>query len=154
MPLNHVHPQDGFPRTTVFPLYPPPMSAFFLDPGTFSTCSPIVSVTSSPFTLAYSIKEVHLRRSDESCNEQIARCIVKVLRCINLLYDTVFHNNDPCTKCHSLCLVMCYVDDRSTQVLMKLGNLDNASGLSALHPGWTAARPSGRPSGYARSHVP
>ena len=35
----------------------------------------------------------------------------RVLRCIYLLNNTVLHNNDSGTQCHSLCLVMCYVDE-------------------------------------------
>src|SRR5699024_9856439 len=86
----------------------------------FSDCQCYVVALNCTFC----IHEVHLRRSDESCNEQVARCIVKVLRCIYLLYNTILHNDDSCTKGHSLCLVMCYVDDRSAKAFMKLGNLD------------------------------
>ena len=71
----------------------------------------------------FCIQEVHLRRSDESCNEQVARCVVQVLRGIYLLNNSVFHNNDSGTKCHSLGLVMCYVDDGSAQSLMQFRNL-------------------------------
>ena len=72
-----------------------------------------------------SVKEVHLRGSHESCNEQVAWLLIKVLWCINLLNNTIFHNNDSGTKGHSLCLVMCYVDDRSAQSLMQLGDLSS-----------------------------
>ena len=72
-----------------------------------------------------SIQEVHLRRTDESSYEQVARIVVKVLRGIYLLNNTIFHNYDSGTKGHSLCLVMCYVDDRSAQSLMQLGDLSS-----------------------------
>ena len=69
------------------------------------------------------IQEVHLRRSDEAGDEQVARLIVKVLRGIDLLYNAVLHNDDSGTKGHSLGLVMGNVDDRSAQSLMQLGDL-------------------------------
>ena len=50
--------------------------------------------------------------------------IIKVLRCINLLDDTILHNYDTSTKCHSLCLVVCNVDDSCLKSLMKLRNLN------------------------------
>src|SRR5699024_1195436 len=62
--------------------------------------------------------------TNESCYEQVARFVIQILRGIYLLHDTIFHNNDSCTKGHSLCLVMCYVDNRSAQVLMNLGDLN------------------------------
>ena len=70
------------------------------------------------------IHEVHLRRSDKSCYEQVAWLIIQVLRRIYLLHDTVFHNDDSCTKSHSFCLVMGYVNDGSAQVLMQFGDLN------------------------------
>ncbi|GFI37311.1 hypothetical protein IMSAGC015_01498 [Lachnospiraceae bacterium] len=74
--------------------------------------------------LTYSINKVHLRRSDEACNEQVARTVIQCLRCIYLLYDPGIHNYDSCSKRHSLCLVMCYIDNGCTQSLMKLGDLN------------------------------
>ena len=71
------------------------------------------------FYRAYGIHKVHLRRSDKSCNEQVARCIVKVLRCIDLLNDSVFHNDDSRSESHGFCLVMCYIDDRCAEVFVK-----------------------------------
>src|SRR5699024_2437805 len=38
-----------------------------------------------------SIYKVHLRRSDESCYEQVARIIIQCLRCIYLLNNTSVH---------------------------------------------------------------
>ena len=37
---------------------------------------------------------------------------------INLLDNTILHNYDSGTQCHSFCLVMCYIDDSSFQSLM------------------------------------
>ena len=74
--------------------------------------------------LAYSIKEIHLWWSDESCNEEVAWGIIKYLWCIYLLNNTCVHNYDSGSQCHSFCLVMCYVDDCCTKSLMKFGNLD------------------------------
>ena len=76
------------------------------------------------FYLAYSVDKVHLRRSDESCYEQVARIIIQCLRSIYLLYDTSIHNYDSCTKGHSLCLVMRYIDNCGSQSLMQLGDLN------------------------------
>src|SRR5699024_3024884 len=76
------------------------------------------------FFLDHCIQEVHLRGSHESCYEQVARFLIQILRSIYLLNNAVFHNNDPCTKGHSLCLVMCYVGNGSSQSLMDLGDLD------------------------------
>ena len=71
-----------------------------------------------------SIQEVHLRRTDESSYEQVARIVVKVLRGIYLLNNTIFHNYDSGTKGHSLCLVMCNVNDGCAQSLMQFGDLN------------------------------
>ncbi len=70
------------------------------------------------------IQEVHLRRSHESCHEQVLRSVVQILGSIYLLDNAVFHNYDSGTKGHSLCLVMCNVDDGGSQSLMQLCNLD------------------------------
>ena len=64
------------------------------------------------------IDEVHLRRTDEACNEQVDRVIVQSLRSIYLLNNTILHNNDSGTQSHSLGLVMCNVDDGCFQSLM------------------------------------
>ena len=141
MPENHEHLQDGFQEQLSFHHNRHRSELSSLEAGTFSTCFPTVRVTSSPFTDTLGIHEVHLRRSDESGNEQVARCIVKVLRCIYLLNNSVFHNNDSCSECHSLCLVMSYVDDRCTKISDEAWKSRYASVLSALHPGWKEARP-------------
>ena len=60
----------------------------------------------------------------DRAGEEVVGLIVKVLRCINLLNNAVLHNNDTGTKCHSLGLVMCYVDDGCFKSLMKLGDLN------------------------------
>ena len=70
-----------------------------------------------------SIQEVHLRGSHEACDEEIAGVVIEVLRGIDLLNDTVLHNDDSGSQSHSLGLVMCDVDDGGAQSLVKLGNL-------------------------------
>ena len=70
-----------------------------------------------------SVDEVHLRRTQESCNELVARLLVQSLRGIYLLDDTVSHNNDTVTHGHSLGLVVGYVDECRTQLLVELGDL-------------------------------
>ena len=69
------------------------------------------------------VHEVHLRRADETGDELICRMIIQHLRGIDLLNDTVLHNDDSCAKSHSLCLVMCNVDDCSAKSVMQLGDL-------------------------------
>ena len=69
------------------------------------------------------IYEVHLRRSHEACYEQVAGIVIEVLRGIDLLNDTVLHNDDSGTKGHSLCLVVCDVDDGGAKSLVKLSDL-------------------------------
>ena len=81
-------------------------------------------VSDVAFYLNSSIQEVHLRRSHESCYEQVARLLIQVLRSIYLLDNAVLHNNDSGTKGHSLGLVMCNVDDGGAQSLMQLSDLD------------------------------
>src|SRR5699024_178442 len=76
------------------------------------------------FFLDHCIQEVHLRRSHKACYKQVARFLVQVLRSIYLLNNAVLHNNDSCTKSHSFCLVMGYIDDSSAQSLMDLGDLN------------------------------
>ena len=71
----------------------------------------------------FCIDEVHLRRTDKSGNKQVVWSHIQIKWRINLLHNTIFHNNDSGTKCHSLGLVMCYVDDGSAQSLMQFGNL-------------------------------
>ncbi len=68
-------------------------------------------------------KEVHLRSTDEACKEEVAGRIVKVLRSINLLDDTVLHNNDTGCHGHSLDLVVSNVDEGGLDLLVKLGKL-------------------------------
>ena len=74
-------------------------------------------------SLALCVDHVHLRRSDETCNELVAWCIVEILRCIYLLDDTILHNDDSGTQCHRLGLVMCYVDDGGLEGLVELCDL-------------------------------
>ena len=51
--------------------------------------------------------------SHETCNEEVLRSVVEILRSINLLDNTVLHNYDSGTKGHCLGLVMGYVDNGS-----------------------------------------
>ena len=64
-----------------------------------------------------------MRCADEACNEQVDGVIVEVLRCIYLLNETVLHNNDTRTHCHSFGLVMRYVYECCAKSLVELGNL-------------------------------
>jgi len=48
--------------------------------------------------------------------------LIKSLRSINLLNNTVFHNNDSVAHCHSFSLIVSYVNKCCTQFLVKLSN--------------------------------
>ncbi len=73
--------------------------------------------------LKSTVEEVHLRSSDKSCNEEVYRLVVEVLRSINLLNETVLHNYDTGRHCHSLYLVVSYVYEGGTDSLVDLGKL-------------------------------
>ena len=55
-------------------------------------------------------QEVHWRCSDEACYELVDWVIVEIKWSTNLLDNTIFHNNDFCTQCHSFNLVMSYIN--------------------------------------------
>jgi len=69
------------------------------------------------------VEEVHLRAADEGADEQVARIVVQVLRGIDLLHETVLHDNDTGSHGHGLGLVMGNVDEGGLQALMELGDL-------------------------------
>ena len=83
-----------------------------------------VNVEDSADAVSYTHLDVYKRQ---------ARMIVQILRGIYLLNDTVFHNDDSGSQSHSLCLVMCYVNDGSAKSVMQLGNLDTHLYLSLIH---------------------
>ena len=82
-----------------------------------------LDVVSAVLLYELGINEVHLGRSYESCNEEVARIGVKVLRRINLLNEAVLHNNYSVRHCHSLCLVVRYVDEGGSESLVQERNL-------------------------------
>ena len=77
------------------------------------------------FTLLFELRvdEVHLRRADEACDEDIAGRIVEVLRSINLLDDTALHIDDTGSYGHSFDLVVRDLDEGGTESLVDLGQL-------------------------------
>ena len=74
------------------------------------------------------VDEVHLRSADEAGNEEVAGCIVKGLRSIDLLNETVLHNNDSRCHGHSLDLVVRNVNERGLNVLVQLRKLGSHRG--------------------------
>ena len=64
-----------------------------------------------------------MRAADEAGNEHVAGIIVQVLRSVNLLHDTVFHNHDAVAHGHSLGLVVGNVDEGGAQFLVQLDDL-------------------------------
>ena len=73
--------------------------------------------------LKLSVDEVHLRRADEACDEQVARIVVQVLRRVDLLDKTVLHDDDSRSHRHSLDLVVGNVNERRAESLVDLGKL-------------------------------
>ena len=69
------------------------------------------------------LEEVHLRRAQKGRNKLILGAVVKELRSIDLLYDTVFHDDDTGTHGHSLGLVVGDVYKGCGKFVVKLGNL-------------------------------
>jgi len=82
----------------------------------------------STFFRKRSVDEVHLRSAYEACDKYVDRHIIKLLRCIDLLDNTVFHNNDTGSHCHSLNLVMRNVYERRADLLVKLCKLGSHRG--------------------------
>ena len=70
--------------------------------------------------MAFGLK---LRKVPKDQIDKQVKEAAKILDLEKLLNNSVFHNNDSGTKCHSLGLVMCYVDDGSAQSLMQFRNL-------------------------------
>ena len=69
----------------------------------------------------FCFNEVHLRRTDESRNEHIARQVVKILRCVALLDKSVFHYDNTGSHRHSLRLVVRNVYKRCSESQVKFG---------------------------------
>ncbi len=61
------------------------------------------------------LEEIHLRRPDKARNEFIARVTVKVFRRIDLLHETVFHDDDPRPHRHCFHLIVRDVNKRRLQ---------------------------------------
>ena len=73
------------------------------------------------------VDEVHLRSTHESSNEEVDRNVVEVLRSIDLLDETILHNDDSRSHGHCLDLVVGNVDEGGAESLMNLGELDRKS---------------------------
>ena len=69
------------------------------------------------------IKEVHLRHTDKAGNKEIGRTIENILWGTNLLYVSIPHNNNTVTQRHSLCLIVCNVNERTVNFLAQLNKL-------------------------------
>ena len=68
------------------------------------------------------VEQVHLRRSQEGCDEQVLRAVIQELRSIYLLHDTVFHDDDTGTHGHCLYLVVGDVNKGGCKLVVKLGD--------------------------------
>ena len=69
------------------------------------------------------VDEVHLRRADKSGHENVAGIVIKVLRRIDLLNKTVFHDHDTGGHRHSLDLVVRHINEGGLHSLMEFGQL-------------------------------
>lgn len=69
------------------------------------------------------VEEIHLRRADKAGDELVDRVIVKRLRRIDLLHETVLHDDDSRPHGHGLDLVVGNVDERSGKSVVDLGDL-------------------------------
>ena len=69
------------------------------------------------------LEEVHLRGAQERSDKLVFGAVVKELRSIDLLHDTVFHDDDTGAHGHSLGLVVSDVYKSGGKFVVKLGNL-------------------------------
>ena len=99
-------------------------------------------------------QEVHRRRADEARDEQVHRVLVEDLRRVDLLDDAGAHDRDAVAERHGLGLVVRHVDRRRAELAAGSARPRCASARAAWRRGSTAARPSGTPSGRARSRGP
>ena len=58
--------------------------------------------------------------TDERCDKQICRTLIKDLRCADLLNIAIVHDSDTVGNSHSLFLVMSYVDSRDANFVLDL----------------------------------
>ena len=73
--------------------------------------------------LELGVEEVHLRRSDESGNEEVGGLIEHFLRRADLLDEAVAHDDDAVAERHSLDLVVGDVDEGGVDLLAQLDDL-------------------------------
>ena len=69
------------------------------------------------------IEEVHLRRADEACDEEVCRMVENLLRGADLLDEAVAHDDDTVAQRHSLDLVVGNVDEGGVDLLAQLDDL-------------------------------
>ena len=69
------------------------------------------------------VKEVHLRRTDETGYEQVGGVIEDLLRRADLLDKAVAHDNDPVAQGHGLGLVVGNIDKGGVDLLAQLDDL-------------------------------
>ena len=68
-------------------------------------------------------EEVHLRRADEACDEQVQRMVKDLLRRADLLNEAVAHDDDAVAQRHSLGLVVGDVDEGGVDAGAQLDDL-------------------------------
>jgi hypothetical protein len=65
------------------------------------------------------LDEVHRRRADERCDEQVRRLRVEHVRAVDLLYASVAHDGDSLAERHRLDLVVGDVDRRHAEAVVE-----------------------------------
>jgi len=71
----------------------------------------------------FRIEEVHLRRADESCDEEVRRMVEHILRRADLLDEAVLHNDDPIAQRHGFRLIVGNVNERGVDLLAEFDEL-------------------------------
>ena len=90
------------------------------------------------------LQEVDRRIAQERSHEHVARPLVDLVGRADLLDDAVAHHHDAVGQRQRLGLVVRDVDERRLHRRCSC-LISRAWRSAARHPGWTAARPSGRP---------
>ena len=78
----------------------------------------VSTLEDKPSVVILGVKDVHRRRADEGRNEDVLGIAVNLLGSADLLNPSLAHNHDLGRHCHSLCLVVSYVDGGSADLLV------------------------------------
>jgi hypothetical protein len=65
------------------------------------------------------LDEIHARTADELRHESVRRMIVNIERCVELLQASFLHHCNARRECHRFCLIVCDVDRRRSELVLK-----------------------------------